>query len=190
MHLLCQCRSDVNVHTPSVHNDHAGQAVVQFAEDVEDMSEYAIKFFLDYESFLTEAALYAGCFPHIHSRVSNEVRTRADATAGLGMDGGAAAHMADVAARFLPQVEAVCDGSAVELVDPRGRPLPPCIVLEKGESLHDWSDRAQPDLFTSLAVRHPSNAFVVDIASVSTIVLTQACAACLLHGMQMFKRGV
>jgi len=37
--MLCQCRSDVNVHTPSVHNDHAGQAVVQFAEDVEDMSE-------------------------------------------------------------------------------------------------------------------------------------------------------
>ena len=125
-----------------------------FAEDVEDMSEYAIKFFLDYESFLTEAALYAACFPHIHSQVSDEVKARADATVCLGVDGGtAAAHMADVAARFLPQVEAVCDGSAGELVDPQGRPLPPCIVLEKGESLHNWSDRAHPDLFTSLAVR-------------------------------------
>ena len=135
-----------------------------FAEDVEDMSEYAIKFFLDYESFLTEAALYAACFPRIHSRVSDEVKARADATAGFGMNGAAAAvHMSEVAARFLPQVEAVCDGSAGELVDPQGRPLPPCIVLEKGESLHDWSDRAQPDLFTSLAVRCPSRKVIADI---------------------------
>ena len=58
-------------------------------------------------------------------------------------------HMPDAAAKFLPQVEAVCD----DAVDPRGRPLPPCIVMEKGESLQDWSNRAEPDLFTSLAVR-------------------------------------
>ena len=57
--------------------------------------------------------------------------------------------MPDAAAKFLPQVEAVCD----DAVDPRGRPLPPCIVMEKGESLQDWSNRAEPDLFTSLAVR-------------------------------------
>ena len=143
------------VQTPSVHDDCAGQAVVQFAEDVEDRSEYAVKFFLDYESFLTEAAIYAACFPHIHSRVSDEVKARADATAGVGMDGVEAVQMSDITARFLPHVEAVCDGSSGELVDPQGRPLPPCIVLEKGESLYDWIDRAQPDLFTSLAVRCP-----------------------------------
>ena len=55
----------------------------------------------------------------------------------------------DEAAKFLPQVEAVCD----DAVDPRGRALPPCIVMEKGESLQDWSNRAEPDLFASLAVR-------------------------------------
>ena len=56
--------------------------------------------------------------------------------------------MPDAAAKFLPQVEAVCD----DAVDPRGQPLPPCIVMEKGESLQDWSNRAEPDLFASLAV--------------------------------------
>lgn len=137
--------------------------MVQFAEDVEDMSEYAIKFFLDYEAFLTEAAIFAACFPCIHSRVSNEVKARADATAGLGVDGAAAVHLSGVAVQFLPQVETVCDGSAGGLEDPQGRPLPPCIVLEKGESLHDWSDRAEPDLFTSLAVRGPSHAFAIDM---------------------------
>ena len=57
--------------------------------------------------------------------------------------------MPQAAAKFLPQVETVCD----DAVDPRGRPLPPCIVMEKGESLQDWSNRAEPDLFTSVAVR-------------------------------------
>ena len=57
------------------------------------------------------------------------------------------------AAKFLPRVEALCEVGAAELVDPRGRPLPPCIVMEKGESLHDWSDRAQPDLFSAVSVR-------------------------------------
>ena len=120
------------------------------------MCQYAIKFFLDYESFIVEAALYAACFPHIRSKASDEIKARADATAGLGVNSEAAVKMSDVVARFLPQVEAVCDGSAGGLEDPRGRALPPCIVMEKGESLHDWSDRAEPDLFASLAVRRTS----------------------------------
>eukprot|EP00892_Ulva_mutabilis_P006549 jgi/Ulvmu1/4266/UM194_0006.1 len=128
-----------------------GQAIVQFAEGVSDRCEYAIKFFLDYEAFLVEAALYAACFPYIRNEVSDEVIERADRVA-QSADGGQAAPMSDVTARFLPQVESVCDGSAGGLEDPRGRWLPPCIVMEKGESLHDWSDRAEPDLFTSLAV--------------------------------------
>ena len=131
---------------------HAGQAVVQFAEGVSDRCEYAIKFFLDYDAFLTEAALYAACFPYIRSEVSDDVLARADAAACIAESDNAAVPLSQVAARFVPQVEAVCDGSAGGLEDPRGRWLPPCIVMEKGESLHDWSDRAEPDLFTSLAV--------------------------------------
>ena len=56
-------------------------------------------------------------------------------------------------ARFLPHVEAVCDSAATGGVDPNNAPLPPCIVMERGESLQDWSNRAEPDRFTSLSVR-------------------------------------
>ena len=38
------------------------------------------------------------------------------------------------------------------LLDPLKRPLPPCIVMERGESLPDWSKRAKPDIFHSVAV--------------------------------------
>ena len=138
----------------------AGQGLVEFAEDPEDRCDYAIKFFLDREAFLTEAALYATCFPAFRSTAYPAGRP------GPHPGGGAAevASMADVVVRFLPQVEAVCDTSTDGLVDPQGRPLPPCIVMEKGESLQDWSVRAEPDLFTVLAVRpqplicHPSAA--------------------------------
>eukprot|EP00892_Ulva_mutabilis_P004162 jgi/Ulvmu1/2117/UM127_0002.1 len=129
-----------------------GQALVQFAEGGQDRNRYAIKFFLDDESFLTEAALYAACFPHVRAAVSDEVIARAGATAGCSSGGEGAVLMSEVVGRFLPQVVAVCDGSAGGLHDPRGWPLPPCIVMEQGESLNDWSDRAQPDLFTCLGV--------------------------------------
>ena len=89
-------------------------------------------------------------------QVSGDVDHEHDPTAGVGLHVGDRAwrmadtfqHMPDAAAKFLPQVEAVCD----DAVDPRGRPLPPCIVMEKGESLQDWSNRAEPDVFASLAV--------------------------------------
>ena len=154
---------------------HAGQALVQFAEGAEDHCDYAIKFFLDYSAFLTEAALYAACFPRLRAQVSDDVIARADATATLGVDGAAAVPLSQVAARFLPQVEAVCDGSAGGLEDPRGRWLPPCIVMEKGESLQEWSDRAEPDLFTALAVR-------------SCMLVAHACT-CLARGSHTVARG-
>jgi serine/threonine protein kinase len=50
------------------------------------------------------------------------------------------------------QVEALRDGVMGELVDPKGRRLPPCIVMERGESLQEWTHRAEPDMFTALAV--------------------------------------
>lgn len=42
------------------------------------------------------------------------------------------------------------DGS---VVDPQGNPLPPCIVMERGESLDIWSERAKPDRMQSFSVR-------------------------------------
>lgn len=46
-----------------------------------------------------------------------------------------------------------------ELKDARGVPLPPFIVMEKGESLSDWTERAHPELFQGIAVRSPTAAY-------------------------------
>ena len=127
---------------------------MQFARCARDGFTYAVKFFLDPEAFLVEAALYAACSPAIRSMLSPAAAHFAQ-HAAAGAAGGdapaAAARLSAAAARFLPKVEAVSDSG----LDARGRLLPPCIVMEKGESLHDWSDRAQPDLFTALSVRRP-----------------------------------
>ena len=76
--------------------------------------------------------------------------------------------MPDTAAKFLPQVEVVCEDPE----DPLGRPLPPCIVMERGESLQDWSDRAEPDLFTSLAVCFPPDGNDIHFGPASVTVPT------------------
>ena len=119
----------------------AGHGVVQFVEDSAH-SMYAVKFFLDHDAFLHEASLYVACFPYIERRIGQ----------GLSQRAGAAKPLAQCAVKFLPQIEEICDGSEGLLHDPRGRVVPPCIVMEKGESLYDWSERATPDLFTSVAV--------------------------------------
>lgn len=38
------------------------------------------------------------------------------------------------------------------IVDPQGYPLPPCIVLERGESLDIWAARARPDRAQAFSV--------------------------------------
>ena len=216
---------------------------MQFAVHPRDGRHFVVKFFLQQEAFRAEAALYAACFPSLHTQLSAAIisrlprtgapppclhglplqhtvaepdaasasmrapwgvvpgggggtpdvergtqqpstcsRASTECAASLEKDAAPAAgqrydqlsggapptgtvvmhsderslrkadvfrQMPDAAARFLPQVEAVCD----DAVDPRGRPLPPCIVMEKGESLQEWSNRAEPDVFASLAVR-------------------------------------
>ena len=143
----------------------AGQAVVQFVAGVHDRHHYAVKFYLDREAFLTEAALYAAAFASVRSTVSADVAERgkitcgnAESEGGLRTDGEPMGDH-EAMSKFLPQVEAVCDSGASHLTDPGGHSLPPCIVIERGESLHDWSDRAHPDLFTALAVRGPMTAW-------------------------------
>lgn len=54
---------------------------------------------------------------------------------------------------FLPALEMVCESAAAGLVDPRGRLLPPCIIMERGESLAEWVRKQEADLFRALTVR-------------------------------------
>jgi hypothetical protein len=95
---------------------YAGQALVQFAQGVDDNRAYAIKFFLDEDSFYAEAALYVAVFPHLKQWLS---RRAADALARINVlsegdgerESKAAQTMQAAGARFLPQVRA-CSYSA------------------------------------------------------------------------------
>ena len=72
----------------------------------------------------------------------------------------AAMYKDETISNFLPRVEAMHDGNDPDITDPAGTPLSSCIVMEKGESLNEWSERAEPDLFMSIAVRprlHPAD---------------------------------
>ena len=93
-----------------------------------DRLEYAIKFFLSRGAFDFELALY-----------------------GTGCGGAAASPLA----QFLPQVRNVEANDDHALLDPSGHPLPPCIVMERGESLDMWSERATPDRYQAFGVRAP-----------------------------------
>jgi hypothetical protein len=149
----------------------AGQAVVQFARRDHDDTEFAIKFFLDNAAFHSEVALFTAYFPALKLSVDMSRVERASALAGdaeQGDEGEVDKPEGETHARegpsekspgggiqggrFLPHVEAVCDSATADLVDPKGHPLPPCIVMERGESLQEWSDRADPDYFTVLSV--------------------------------------
>jgi hypothetical protein len=44
-----------------------------------------------------------------------------------------------------------------KLVDAHGHPLPPCIVMERGEPLDLWAARAQPDRPQAFVVRTSSS---------------------------------
>eukprot|EP00892_Ulva_mutabilis_P002568 jgi/Ulvmu1/12311/UM088_0031.1 len=46
---------------------------------------------------------------------------------------------------FLPQAKAIMDNLDGEFRDPHGHRMPPCIIMEKGESLDMWCHRAEPD---------------------------------------------
>eukprot|EP00892_Ulva_mutabilis_P001147 jgi/Ulvmu1/11032/UM007_0212.1 len=53
---------------------------------------------------------------------------------------------------LLPRLGRVCPNDDGAITDAFGEPLPPFIVMEKGEALDEWSRRAKPDLFQSVAM--------------------------------------
>ena len=46
---------------------------------------------------------------------------------------------------FLPNMREILDTGGRQFRDPHGHIMPPCIVMEKGESLDFWRERAAPD---------------------------------------------
>ena len=126
--------------------------MVQFATCMYSNRRYAVKFFLDRNAFNAEAALYGAFSPALcaapdiavaayHVRSMHEARHDAPIATGP---------------RFLPDVVAVLDGARGELLDARGNSLPPCIVMERGESLDEWAIRCEPETPLTIEVCQPS----------------------------------
>jgi hypothetical protein len=84
----------------------AGQAVVQFAHGVRDNRAYAVKFFLDEDSFYAEAAMYVAAFPNLKMWLSQRATEALEQITALpeGDANEAAQTMQAAGARFLPQV--------------------------------------------------------------------------------------
>lgn len=82
-------------------------------------------------------------------------------------DAALALHRRDSLKALAPSIQTVYDPAAADGVtagsaDRFGRPLPPCIVMLRGESLTEWIRRSSPDVFQAVAVRNshvkPANA--------------------------------
>jgi hypothetical protein len=76
----------------------------------------------------------------------------------------------DAGRGFLPRVRALFCVGAEGLRDPQGQRLPPCMVMDRGESLQDFLQRAHPDRFLSLWVRP-----CVLTCVISSLVATLSC---------------
>jgi hypothetical protein len=55
--------------------------------------------------------------------------------------------------KLLPRLEACIENKDGVLVDPSGHKLPPCISMERGESLDEWCRRRKPDMWAAMPVR-------------------------------------
>jgi hypothetical protein len=60
------------------------------------------------------------------------------------------------------QVRAIVSNSDKKHVDAHGHPLPPCIVMERGEPLDIWARRARPDRPMAFTVRSHDSHFAAD----------------------------
>jgi hypothetical protein len=95
----------------------AGQAVVQFAQSVRNNRPYAVKFFLDEDSFYAEAAMYVAVFPHLKKWLSQRaIEALARIAASPGFQGEEESVVVDTmqaaGARFLPQVQALASSTS------------------------------------------------------------------------------
>ena len=54
--------------------------------------------------------------------------------------------------RFLPQLHSIAEPPDGCLLDVFGQPMPPCIIMEKGEAMDVWVDKSgeDMDMFTGL----------------------------------------
>lgn len=151
------------------------------AVDTYTQTEVAVKFFASWDAFRNETEWNllqledSACNSHSMQGANAPQTPRAGATASTS------SHTRQLSATRsslrLPRPDTSLSGSATtstapsaelsllkcllptlhglydEHTDLQGHALPPCMVMEKCESLQRWSARAQPDLFMSVCVR-------------------------------------
>ena len=129
-----------------------------------DGVEYAIKFYVSHSAFKAEMGLYfqrtsrnatglAQFLPQVFQFLSWIGRV-AHLFLYLLHGGMFTARSNSVDQRnAVPQVRNVESNADKGIKDPQGNPLPPCIVMERGESLDIWSKRAKPDRSQAFTVR-------------------------------------
>eukprot|EP00892_Ulva_mutabilis_P004417 jgi/Ulvmu1/2347/UM013_0195.1 len=54
--------------------------------------------------------------------------------------------------KLLPRLEGLCDNLDGAVQDAQGNPLPPFVIMERGESLDEWSRRRKPDMWAAMPV--------------------------------------
>ena len=107
----------------AVPEEECARKCVQFARSLVSGDEFAIKFYLHQTAFQRERLLYQ------------------DATLRVMMP-----------ATHAIEDNAPREGHAVERA-PNGYVFPPCIIIERGESLDEWARRESPDFITTMQVR-------------------------------------
>lgn len=122
---------------------------MQFACQEQVERQLAVKFFLDSSLFLTEASLHRQYFPALRMHLSRVTQSALECYTSREQSESRKI----AGARHLLHAEAVCDSAEAGLVHPRRNALPPCIVMERGESLQEWVERAELDRYTAFAVR-------------------------------------
>ena len=154
----------------------AGQAVVQMVRSTRNGQEYAIKFFVSRAAFNVERGMYVAgnaqqgsplaqflpqvglCTCRRLPRLRQLFRCRQSHTplrnrALLQVSAPKCSGSRSADGCFTVQVLAIEANEDGVHVDGGGKPLPPCIEMERGESLDIWAMRAQPDRPLAFAVR-------------------------------------
>ena len=81
---------------------------------------------------------------------------------------------------FMPTVVQFCDNDDGKFRDPKGGPMPPCFVMEKGESLTERTMCRKSDIFTVIQAR-PAYAADSDYAVGASWVVLLKITACLAY---------
>lgn len=117
----------------------AGSSIVQFASTPADQRDWAIKFFLSPTAFENESVLYAAHYPELRSQLPIAAAERAAELKRAARRSGppSLGSTRSGSEKFLPRVE-LSVGLHGGLMDPKGMPLPPCVVMERGENLLEW----------------------------------------------------